>query len=213
MASRKILFIGFNQMTYQLRMTTLIPIPCGHQCSSSAAKWPLNWSTFTSSSSFKHSTIILILVHCRSLTKVLAICVILLILHSRHSQIIPSANKSSPYVCLSPCLHPKGDGCFEKPLATLWRNYTQVQKPDVLMRIKVCPSGLKATTKQHGLTEYWSHRITHCSSPKNYPRVFCWIYRHEGRKMKHELRCHAVLCSKDITAKDICSQLQVRRWR
>lgn len=108
-------------------------------------------------------------------------------------------------------LVPTGDGCFEKPLATLWRNYTQVQKPDVLMRIKVCPSGLKATTKQHGLTEYWSHRITHCSSPKNYPRVFCWIYRHEGRKMKHELRCHAVLCSKDITAKDICSQLQVRR--
>lgn len=105
--------------------------------------------------------------------------------------------------------HSTGEGCFEKPLATLWLNYTQVQKPDVLMRIKVSPSGLKATTKQHGLTEYWSHRITHCASPKNYPRVFCWIYRHEGRKMKHELRCHALLCSKEIAAKDICSQLQV----
>ena len=102
-----------------------------------------------------------------------------------------------------------GDGCVEKPLATLWRNYTQNSKPDVMMKLCVCPSGLKATTKQHGLTEYWSHRITYCSSPKNYPRVFCWIYRHEGRKLKHEFRCHAVICSKDSIAKEISETLKV----
>lgn len=78
------------------------------------------------------------------------------------------------------------------------------------MRIKVCSSGLKATTKQHGLTEYWAHRITHSCSPKNYPRVFCWIYRHEGRKLKHEMRCHAVLCAKESIAKEISIKLQVR---
>lgn len=102
-----------------------------------------------------------------------------------------------------------GDSCIEKPLATLWRNYTQNNKPDVVMRITVCCSGLKATTRQHGLTEYWSNRVTHCSSPKNYPRIFCWIYRHEGRKLKHELRCHAVLCPKESIAEEICQTLKV----
>ena len=77
------------------------------------------------------------------------------------------------------------------------------------MRLKVCASGLKATTRQHGLTEYWANRITHCCAPKNYPRVFCWIYRHEGRKLKHELRCHAVLCSKEKQVQEICDTLKV----
>lgn len=103
----------------------------------------------------------------------------------------------------------KGENCVEKPLATLWRNYAQINKPDVTMRVLVCPSGLKATTRQHGLTEYWSNRITYCCSPKNYPRVFCWVYRHEGRKLKHELRCHAVLCTKDTVAEQICKTLKV----
>ncbi|KAH8358500.1 hypothetical protein KR093_000479 [Drosophila rubida] len=101
-----------------------------------------------------------------------------------------------------------GEGCVEKQLNTLWRNYTQHSKPDVIMRVKVCASGLKATTRQHGLTEYWANRITYCCAPKNYPRVFCWIYRHEGRKLKHELRCHAVLCSKEKIAQDICETLK-----
>uniref|UniRef100_A0A1B0CYZ0 Uncharacterized protein n=1 Tax=Phlebotomus papatasi TaxID=29031 RepID=A0A1B0CYZ0_PHLPP len=100
------------------------------------------------------------------------------------------------------------EGCVEKPMSTLWRNYVQHYKPEVVMRIKVSSSGLKATTKQHGLTEYWSHRITHCAAPENFPRVFCWIYRHEGRKLKHELRCHAVLCSKESIARDISVTLQ-----
>lgn len=103
-----------------------------------------------------------------------------------------------------------GESCMEKPLATLWRNYTQNSKPDVSMRVRICPSGLKATTRQHGLTEYWSHRITFCSAPRNYPKVFCWIYRHEGRKLKHELRCHAVLCTKEPVAESIAKMLQVR---
>lgn len=102
----------------------------------------------------------------------------------------------------------KGEGCVEKQLNTLWRNYTQNNKPDMIMRIKVCASGLKATTRQHGLTEYWANRITHCCAPKNYPRIFCWVYRHEGRKLKHELRCHAVLCSKEKVVQDICNTLK-----
>lgn len=78
------------------------------------------------------------------------------------------------------------------------------------MKLRVCPSGLKATTRQHGLTEYWSHRITFCSAPvKTYPKIFCWIYRHEGRKLKHELRCHAVICSKEVFCQEIANVLKV----
>ncbi|VDK70594.1 unnamed protein product [Anisakis simplex] len=51
-------------------------------------------------------------------------------------------------------------------------------------------------TKQQGLTEYWAHRITFCLAPPDYPRLFCWVYKHEGKRMKPELRCHAVLCKK-----------------
>lgn len=122
-----------------------------------------------------------------------------------------------PIVCVCVCCSISaantGDNCIEKPLATLWRNYTQINKPDVTMRILVCSSGLKATTRQHGLTEYWANRITYCCSPKNYPRVFCWIYRHEGRKLKHELRCHAVLCPKESIAEEICKTLKVSAFK
>lgn len=51
-------------------------------------------------------------------------------------------------------------------------------------------------TREHGLTEYWAHRVTYCAAHPAYPRVFCWVYRHEGRRLKQELRCHAVLCPK-----------------
>ncbi|XP_015915973.1 protein FAM43A-like [Parasteatoda tepidariorum] len=104
----------------------------------------------------------------------------------------------------------KGDGCTDKPLATLWKNYCANVKHDITMKITVSNSGLKATTKEHGLTEYWSNRITYCAAPPHYPKVFCWVYRHEGRRMKQELRCHAVLCDKDDRAKLMAAQLNER---
>lgn len=103
-----------------------------------------------------------------------------------------------------------GESCIEKPLATLWRNYQQSTKPDVVMKLSVTNSGLKGFTKEHGLTEYWSHRITYCASPPHYPKLFCWVYRHEGKKLKHELRCHAVLCTKESVSKKITEELQVK---
>lgn len=104
----------------------------------------------------------------------------------------------------------RGENCIEKPLATLWRNYQQSTKPDVVMKLSVTNSGLKGFTKEHGLTEYWSHRITYCASPPHYPKLFCWVYRHEGKKLKHELRCHAVLCTKESISKKITEELQVK---
>ncbi|XP_063234123.1 protein FAM43A isoform X2 [Bacillus rossius redtenbacheri] len=83
-------------------------------------------------------------------------------------------------------------------------------KPDVQMKVTVLQAGLKAVTKEHGLTEYWSHRVTYCAAPSSFPRVFCWVYRHEGRKLKQELRCHAVLCPKESVARDMVAQLTAR---
>ncbi|XP_068628352.1 uncharacterized protein [Battus philenor] len=104
----------------------------------------------------------------------------------------------------------RGESCIEKPLSTLWRNYQQSTKPDVVMKLSVTNSGLKGFTKEHGLTEYWSHRITYCASPPHYPKLFCWVYRHEGKKLKHELRCHAVLCTKESVSKKITEELQFK---
>lgn len=101
-----------------------------------------------------------------------------------------------------------GEGCVEKPLATLWRNYTQSSRPDVRMQLTVSAGGLKATTKDHGLTEYWAHRLTTCAAPDQFPRLFCWVYRHEGRRLRHELRCHAVLCSTATLARQIEMELK-----
>ncbi|XP_035221884.1 protein FAM43A-like [Stegodyphus dumicola] len=104
----------------------------------------------------------------------------------------------------------KGDGCVDKPLATLWKNYCSNVKHEITMKLTISNSGLKATTKEHGLTEYWANRITFCSAPPQYPKVFCWVYRHEGRRMKQELRCHAVLCDKEDKAKTMAAQLNQR---
>lgn len=104
----------------------------------------------------------------------------------------------------------KGESCLEKPLATLWKNYVQNMKHEIAMKVTVTNSGLKASTKEHGLTEYWSNRITYCASPKQYPKVFCWVYRHEGRRMKQELRCHAVLCDREDRARAMAQQLTQR---
>ncbi|XP_013794777.1 protein FAM43A-like [Limulus polyphemus] len=101
----------------------------------------------------------------------------------------------------------KGDTCVDIALATLWTNYFTNVKQDTYMTITVCNSGLKAVTKEHGLTEYWANRITYCAAHPQYPRVFCWVYRHETRRFKQELRCHAILCGKEDKAQIMVNQL------
>lgn len=125
--------------------------------------------------------------------------------HFPHTLFTYFANQitiTNPYFSLA------GDGCVEKPLATLWRNYTQSSRPDVCMQLTVSGGGLKATTRDHGLTEYWAHRLTTCAAPAQFPRLFCWVYRHEGRRLRHELRCHAVLCPTTSIAKQIETHLK-----
>lgn len=98
----------------------------------------------------------------------------------------------------------KGDGCVDKPADTLWKNYVQnSQTAGLEMTLSVTSSGLKARTKEQGLTEYRSYRISYCIAHPDYPRLFIWVYRHDGKKMKVDLRCHAFLCKTETQAKAV----------
>lgn len=104
----------------------------------------------------------------------------------------------------------KDESCLDKPLSALWNNYVVNMKTEIVMRLTICNSGLKAITRQHGLTQYWSNRLVYCCSHKNYPRIFSWVYRHEGKKMRQELRCHAVFCSSSERASKMVTLLNQR---
>ena len=100
----------------------------------------------------------------------------------------------------------RGEQCTDKPVSALWSNYTKNNSPS-LMKLSVCAWGMRVETKQHGVTEYRAHRISYFAADPRYPRLFVWIYRHEGKRMKIELRCHAALCSSPEVAKALCVQL------
>lgn len=104
----------------------------------------------------------------------------------------------------------KDESCLEKPLNTLWNNYLVNMKTEIVMRLTICNSGLKAITRQHGLTQYWSNRLVYCCCHKSYPRIFSWVYRHEGKKMRQELRCHAVFCPSPEKAEKMVTMLNQR---
>ncbi len=95
----------------------------------------------------------------------------------------------------------KGEGCVDKPVKILWDNFVKNAPTGVEMKLTICGAGLKVHTKLQGLTEYRAHRISYCVAHPRYPKLFVWVYRHEGKKMKVELRCHAVLCKTEEKAK------------
>lgn len=101
----------------------------------------------------------------------------------------------------------RGDGCVDKPVNIIWNNYTKSANPGLEMKLSITSSGLKANTKEQGVTEYRAHRISYCIAHPKFPRLFVWVYRHEGKKMKLELRCHAVLCKTEAKAKAMALQL------
>jgi len=71
---------------------------------------------------------------------------------------------------------PKGNGSLERPASALWKNHVQ-GRGSIRMTVTVCPAGLQAETREHGITEYWNNRLTWCGVPNDYPKLFCWIYR------------------------------------
>ncbi|GFO31160.1 protein fam43a [Plakobranchus ocellatus] len=101
----------------------------------------------------------------------------------------------------------KGEGCTDRAVNVIWNTYTRSDHPGVEMKVVLTGSGIKAYTKEQGLTEYRAHRISYCIAHPLFPRVFVWVYRHEGRRMKMELRCHAVLCTSEAKAKAMALRL------
>ncbi|GFR71575.1 protein FAM43A [Elysia marginata] len=101
----------------------------------------------------------------------------------------------------------KGDGCTDRAVNVIWNTYTRSDHPGVEMKVLLTGSGIKAYTKEQGLTEYRAHRISYCIAHPQFPRVFVWVYRHEGRRMKMELRCHAVLCTSEAKARAMALRL------
>jgi len=101
----------------------------------------------------------------------------------------------------------KGEGCVDRPASILWENFKGNENAALDMHMTVCASGLRVVTKEQGLTEYRAHRISYCVCHPQYPRLFIWVYRHEGKRMKVEVRCHAVLCSSEAKAKAIAVHL------
>lgn len=101
----------------------------------------------------------------------------------------------------------KGEGCADRATSIIWNNYMRSEHQGIEMKIVITGSGMKAYTKEQGLTEYRAHRISYCIAHPDYPKLFVWVYRHEGRKMKLELRCHAVMCKTEAKAKTMALQL------
>lgn len=102
----------------------------------------------------------------------------------------------------------KGEKCVDRPLSLLWANYLKTTgKQTVAMKITVDNNGLKVYTTNQGLTHYWCHRISYFSVSRTNPKLFVWIYRHVGKKMKVELRCHAILLTSDKKAKSLVDLL------
>ena len=104
----------------------------------------------------------------------------------------------------------KGEGCVDKPVGIIWNNYVRTSSSGLDMKLTVSTCGLKAFTKEQGVTEYRTHRISYCVAHPKYPKLFVWVYRHEGKKMKMELRCHAVLCKSVAKAKAMALELHER---
>jgi hypothetical protein len=67
--------------------------------------------------------------------------------------------------------------------------------------------GLRVDTRDHGLTEYYGHRIHFIQAHAIHPKLFVWVYQHVGKNLKSEIRCHAAMCQSVSDASDIAHLL------
>lgn len=83
----------------------------------------------------------------------------------------------------------------DKPVKILWDNHLKHNgHAGLKMKLTITQGGLRVDTKDHGLTEYYGHRIHFIQSHPLHPKLFIWVYQHVGKNLKTEIRCHAALC-------------------
>jgi hypothetical protein len=87
---------------------------------------------------------------------------------------------------------------IDKSVRILWENHLKHQgHAGIKMKLTLTQGGLKVTTRDHGLTEYYGHRIHLVKSHAHInPKLIVWVYQHVGKNLKSEIRCHAALCEK-----------------
>lgn len=84
---------------------------------------------------------------------------------------------------------------IDKPVKVLWDNHLKHNgHAGIKMKLILTQGGLRVDTKDHGLTEYYGHRIYLVKSHPIHPKLLVWVYQHVGKNLKTEIRCHAALC-------------------
>ncbi|CAF0959846.1 unnamed protein product [Brachionus calyciflorus] len=93
---------------------------------------------------------------------------------------------------------------IDKPVKILWDNHIKHQgQAGIKMTLILTQGGLRVDTKDHGVTEYYGHRIYLVKSHTLNPKLLIWVYQHVGKNLKTEIRCHAALCQSPKHAKTI----------
>lgn len=102
----------------------------------------------------------------------------------------------------------------DKPVKILWDNHLKHNgQAGLKMQLTLTQGGLKVDTKDHGLTEYYGHRIHFIQAHPSHPKLFVWVYQHVGKNLKTEIRCHAALCQRVRDSKNIESSLNEKLQR
>ena len=102
----------------------------------------------------------------------------------------------------------------DKPVKILWDNHLKHNgQAGLKMKLTLTQGGLKVDTKDHGLTEYYGHRIHFVQAHPAHPKLIVWVYQHVGKSLKTEIRCHAALCQRARDSKTIESRLNDKLQR
>lgn len=108
----------------------------------------------------------------------------------------------------------KINNTIDKPVKILWDNHLKQNGHGGLkMKLTLTQGGLKVNTKDHGVTEYFGHRIHYIQNHPLHPKLFVWVYQHVGKNLKTEIRCHAALCQHARDAKCIADMLNEKVQR
>ena len=83
----------------------------------------------------------------------------------------------------------KGEGCIDRPASILWAKYRSKEHSGLELQLTVCGQGLRVVTKDQVVTKYRAHRILYAACHPKYPRLFVWVYRHEGKRMGVRSAC------------------------
>jgi hypothetical protein len=124
-------------------------------------------------------------------------------INSMSSNVLRGSNNSYATMCN-----------VDRPVQILWENHIKNNgHAGLKMKLTLTQGGLKVDTKDHGVTEYYGHRIHFIQAHPLHPKLFVWVYQHVGKNLKSEIRCHAALCQRTRDARSIAALLDDKLQR